>query len=91
LRSYRFTLVGDGAYATKGLLGDLEERVTLVGRLRGDAAVYDPRVPAAKPSQRGRKAKQGSRLPKPKEAAAKADRKRTTSGDWVWQVVAVSV
>ncbi len=87
----RFILVGDGAYATKGLLGDLDERVTFVGRRRGDAAVYDPRVPAVKKGQRGPKAKKGPRLPKPKEAAAKADRKRTTTGDWVWQDVAVSV
>src|SRR3954447_8957363 len=72
----RFTLVGDGAYATKGLLTDLDERVTFVGRLRGDAAVYDPRVPAAKKGQRGPQAKKGARLPKPKEAAAQADRKR---------------
>jgi hypothetical protein len=35
----RSTLVGDGAYATEGLLGDLDERVTFVGRRRGDAAV----------------------------------------------------
>jgi hypothetical protein len=87
----RFTLVGDGAYATQGLLGGLDERVTFVGRLRGDAAVYDPRVPPAKKGQRGRKAQKGPRLPKPKEAAAKADRKRTTTGDWVWQDVEVSV
>jgi hypothetical protein len=88
---WRFTLVGDGAYATKGLLTDLDQRVTFVGRMRGDAAVYDPRVPVTKKSRRGRKAKKGERLPKPKAAAAKADRKRTTSGDWVWQDVAVSV
>jgi hypothetical protein len=87
----RFILVGDGAYATKGLLGNLDERVTFVGRLRGDAAVYDPRVPVVTKGKRGPKAKKGARLPKPKEAAAKADRKRTTSGDWVWQKVAVSV
>jgi DDE superfamily endonuclease len=87
----RFTLVGDGAYATKGLLTDLDERVTFVGRMRGDAAVYDPRVPVTKKSRRGRKAKKGERLPKPKEAAGKADRKRTGTGDWVWQDVAVSV
>jgi DDE superfamily endonuclease len=43
----RFILVGDGAYATKTLLLNLDERVTFVGRMRGDAAVYDPRVPAA--------------------------------------------
>jgi hypothetical protein len=87
----RFTLVGDGAYATKVLLLDLDERVTFVGRLRGDAAVYDPRVPAAKKGQRGQKAKKGPKLPKPKEAAAKADRKRTRTGDWVWQDVDVAV
>jgi hypothetical protein len=89
--AWRFTLVGDGAYATKGLLGDLDERVTFVGRLRGDAAVYDPRVPPATQGKRGQKAKKGPRLPKPKEAAAKADRKRTTTGDWVWQEVDVAV
>jgi hypothetical protein len=88
---HRFTLAADGAYATKGFLLDLDERVTFVGRMRGDAAVFDPRVPAAKKGQRGPKAKKGPRLPKPKEAAAKADRKRTTSGDWVWQDVEVTV
>jgi hypothetical protein len=87
----RFTLVGDGAYATKGLLADLDERVTFVGRLRGDAAVYDPCVPPAWRGRRGPKAKKGPRLPTPKEAAAKADRKRTTTGDWVWQEVGVTV
>src|SRR5262245_17567914 len=71
-----FTLVGDGAYATKALLTDLDERVTFVGRLRGDAPLYDPRVPKSHPSKRGPKAKKGCRLPSPKEAAAKADRKR---------------
>src|SRR5271167_4815973 len=55
----RFTLVGDGAYATKGVLGDLDEQVTFVGRLRGDAALYDPRVPAGKKGKSGRKAKKG--------------------------------
>jgi DDE superfamily endonuclease len=89
--THRFTLVGDGAYATHGLLADLDARVTFVGRLRGDAAIYDPRVPPAKSGRRGPKAKKGARLPKPREAAAKADRKRTTTGDWVWQEVAVTV
>jgi hypothetical protein len=87
----RFTLVGDGAYASKVLLEGLDERVTFVGRLRGDAALYDPRVPRAQPSKRGPKAKKGPRLPGPKAAATKADRKRTPVGAWVWQVVAVLV
>jgi hypothetical protein len=89
--SRRFTLVGDGAYACKGLLADLDQRVAFVGRLRGDAAVYDPQVPTAKKSKRGPKAKKGPKLPSPKEAAAKADRKRTTTGSWVWQEVTVAV
>lgn len=87
----RFSLVGDGAYAAKTLLTDLDEHVTFVGRLRGDAAVYDPRVPPAKKGQRGRKPQKGPRLPSPKAAAAKADRKRLTTGDWVWQEVPVTV
>jgi hypothetical protein len=87
----RFTLVADGAYASRTLLADLDVRVTFVGRLRGDAAVYDPRVPARKAGQRGRQAKKGPRLPSPKQAAQKADRKRTDSGAWVWQDVEVTV
>jgi len=87
----RFTLVGDGAYAAKTLLQDLNARVTFVGRLRADAALFDPRLPAAKKGQRGRKAQKGPRLPSPKAAAAKADRKRSTAGDWVWQEVTVTV
>jgi DDE superfamily endonuclease len=87
----RFTLVGDGAYACKTLLANLDERVTFVGRMRGDGAVYDPRVPRAKPGQRGPKARKGPRLPAPKAAAAKADRKRSTVGAWLWQTVTVLV
>jgi DDE superfamily endonuclease len=86
-----FTLVGDGAYACKELLSDLDERVVFVGRLRGDAAVYDPHVPKAKKGRRGAKARRGPRLPKPREAAAKADRERTGVGRWVWRPVEVTV
>jgi DDE superfamily endonuclease len=86
-----FTLVGDGAYASAGLLANLDERVVFVGRMRGDAAVYDPRVPRTSTTQRGRKPTKGPRLPSPKAAATRADRKRTTTGDWVWQSVEVTV
>src|SRR5262245_2366882 len=85
----RFTLVGDGAYASKRLLADLDERVTFVGRLRGDAALYDPRVPPAPAGRRGPKAKKGPRLPKPRAAAAKADRNRGAA-PWRWQEVTVT-
>ena len=87
----QFTLVGDGGYAAKELLANLDPRVTFVGRLRGDAAVYDPQVPAPKKGRRGPKAKKGPRLPSPKEAACKADRKRLAVGAWVWQTVTVDV
>jgi hypothetical protein len=86
----RFTLVGDGAYASKALLADLPERVTFVGRLRGDAAVYDPAVPAAKKGRRGRKPSKGPRLPSPKQAAAQAADGRTGRGAWAWREVAVT-
>lgn len=87
----RFTLVGDGAYASKTLLADLDERVTFVGRLRGDSAMYDSKVPASKPGKRGPKAKKGARLPSPKAAATKADRKRSATGPWLWRDVQVTV
>lgn len=85
-----FTLVGDGAYAGKGLLAGLDGRVTFVGRLRGDAALYDPRVPKARAGRRGRKPQKGPRLPGPKQAAAQADRKRTPGGAGAWQEVEVT-
>jgi hypothetical protein len=83
---HTFTLVADGAYACKELLGELDhQRVLFVSRIRSDACVYDPRVPLARPGKKGPKAKKGPKLPKPKEAAAKADRKRSSVGDWLWQ------
>jgi hypothetical protein len=87
----RFTLVGDGAYACKELLLDLPEQVHFVGRMRGDAAVYDPEPAKASKSKRGPKAKKGPRLPNPRDAAGKADRKRTQRGEWLWQKVWVCV
>src|ERR1700683_1322012 len=86
-----FTLVCGGACDSKALLGDLNEAVTFVGRLRGDAAVYDPCVPTAPQSQRGQKATKGPRVPSPRVAAQKADRKRVARGEWVWQEVCVTI
>jgi len=86
-----FTLVGDGAYACKEMLGEFPKAVRFVGRMRGDAAVYDPQVPRQKKGQRGPKPTKGPRLPSPREAAKKADRKRTESGDWLWRSVAVTI
>src|SRR5262245_26881044 len=85
----RFTLVGDGAYACKELLMDLPEPAHFVGRMRGDAAVYDPQPATANKGKRGPKAKKGPRLPSPRDAAKKAGRQRTQAGDWLWQSVSV--
>jgi hypothetical protein len=85
-----FSLVGDGAYACKELLLDLPEQVHFTGRLRGDAAVCHPKPPRAKKGKRGPKPKKGPRLPSPREAAKKADRKRTETGLWLWQKVKVT-
>lgn len=85
----RFTLVGDGAYAAKELLTDLDSRVTFVGRMRGDAAVYDPKVPVQVAGRPGRKPQKGSRLPSPRDVAKKADRKRSSIGSWLWEWVSV--
>ena len=84
-------LVGDGGYAGKGLLADLPAGVTFVGRLRGDAAVYDPKPARATGKRRGPKPKKGSRLPSPKEAAKRADRNRTGPGPWCWEAIKVKL
>jgi hypothetical protein len=80
-------LIGDGGYANQAMLTDVPKRVTFVGRMRLDAALYDPKPRAKRKGQRGPKAKKGPRLPKPSEAAAKADRNRNGKGPWVWQSV----
>jgi hypothetical protein len=84
-----FTLVADGAYACQELLQQLDARVVFVGRMRGDACVYEVEPSRAKKSKPGPKAKKGARLPAPREAAAKADRKRTSVGAWLWHSLAV--
>lgn len=87
-----FTLVADGAYACKEMLKEgFPLSVRFVGRMRGDAAVYDPKVPRQKKGKRGPKPTKGPRLPSPREAARKADRKRTQSGDWLWQEIQVTI
>lgn len=86
----RLILVGDGAYAAKGLLETLAPEVVFVGRLRGDAAVYDPHPPRAVKGRRGPKPKKGPRRPSPKEAAAKAERARSRCGTWAWREVTVT-
>jgi hypothetical protein len=88
--THLFTLVGDGAYACKELLMDLDPRVEFVGRMRSDACVYDPQVPPAPKSKAGRKARKGPKMPKPREAVARAD-KPTSRGQWLWQTIEVLI
>ena len=83
-------LIGDGAYACKAVLDPLPADLVFVGRMRGDAAVYDPQPPQARKGRRGPKPKKGPRVLSPKAAAAKADRKRNGQGPWVWQDVPVT-
>jgi hypothetical protein len=83
----KLVFLGDGAYSTKNLLGDLDPRVTYVGVMRADAAIYDPMPPKQSKSKRGPKAKKGPRLPNPKETMKKADRNRNGQGPWAWQTV----
>jgi hypothetical protein len=60
----KLVFIGDGAYSANNLLGDLDPRVTYVGVMRADAALYDPIVPKQSKSKRGRKPGKGPRLPK---------------------------
>jgi hypothetical protein len=46
---HRFTLVGDGAYASEQMFVHWNPRTHFVGWIRSDAAVYDPHVPLADP------------------------------------------
>ena len=83
----KLVFLGDGAYSTKKLLGDLDPRVSYVGVMRADAAIYDPVPPRHAKSKRGPKAKKGPRLPNPKEAMNRADRNRSGQGPWAWQTI----
>lgn len=83
----KLVFVGDGAYSTSKLLADLDPRVTYVGVMRADAAIYDPVVPKPSKGKRGRKPTKGPRLPNPKQAVAKADGNRGGKGPWAWQTV----
>jgi hypothetical protein len=81
----KLVFIGDGAYSAKNLLGDLDPRVTYLGVMRADAAIYDPVPPNQPKSKRGKKPRKGPRLPNPREVVKKAD--RSGRGPWAWQTV----
>jgi hypothetical protein len=87
-----FLLVGDGGYSNSELLEGLDElgdRLHYIGRLRCDAALYDPEV-APRVGKGGPKPKKGPRLPSPKEIAKQA-KKAGQEGKYHWQVVSVEI
>lgn len=90
----RFLLLGDGEYTNSVLLDDLDglgEQVEYIGRMRADAAIYDPKVPEQPKSKRGKKPKKGAKLPSPKELAKRAvpPSQQAQPGEYQWQEVKV--
>ena len=65
-REFEFT--GDSAYGCEMVVKNLPPKVHCVGRLRMDAALYNP-APPRKKGDRGRPRKKGERLPTPKMIA----------------------
>jgi hypothetical protein len=80
-----FIFLGDGAYSTKILLGELDPRITYIGVMRGDAAIFDPRPPKRRHGKGGPKPRKGPRLPSPRKAIQKANRR--CGGPWVWRTI----
>jgi hypothetical protein len=73
--------VGDSSYAVIDLLAALQGKVSVITRLRLDAALYEP-IPLRKEGQVGRSRKKGKRLPTLEQLAQQADT--------VWQTVVFS-
>lgn len=72
----------DGQYATRDIVMGLPEGVSLVSRIRRDAAIYDLPPKRRRPGRRGRHPTRGKRLPTPQQIAA--HRKKG------WKTIAVS-
>ena len=62
LPNFNLVFVGDSSFAVLDLLTAVKDQVTMVSRLRLDAALYK-RAAAKKPGQMGRPRKKGVRLP----------------------------
>jgi len=82
LPGMQIRVAADGQYATRDMVKGLPEGVSLVSRIRRDAAIY-ALPPTRRPKgQRGRSPKKGKRLPTPQQIAT-----RRTRG---WQTITVS-
>jgi hypothetical protein len=76
-------VVADSSFAALELLAAVREQVTVVTRLRLDAALYEP-APKRRPGQTGRPRKKGKRLPTLEQVAASAQTRwqRLTVHGW---------
>ena len=86
-----FLLLADGGYSNSELLEDLPERgkrLEYIGRMRCDAALYDPEVPEQPKSKPGPKPTKGGKLPSPQEVAEQAV-PEGQEGKYHWQEVEV--
>lgn len=82
----RIVVVGDSAYTNASTIKGRPPNVTIVGRSRLDAALYEPPPPRAL-RQKGRPRVRGARLPSPAKQAAKARFKRVEVGVYGRNVV----
>lgn len=73
-------LIGDGASAAKGRRGELDRRVTSVGRLRADADLYDPQPRPTDPRQAGSQAQERASAAQPSRGGAESRRCREPFG-----------
>ena len=72
LQNMRIRVAADGQYATRDMVAGLPEHVSLVSRMRHDAAIY-ALCPAHRPrSRRGPKPRKGPRLPTPAQIATRS-------------------
>jgi len=71
LPGMKIRVAADGQYATRDMVMGLPEGVSLVSRIRRDAAIYDFPPKRRKPGQRGRHPIRGKRLPTPRQIAAR--------------------
>jgi hypothetical protein len=61
---------GDGQFASRDVIRELDDRSDLVSRIRSDAALYDV-LPQRRRRRRGRPRKRGRRLATPRQMAAR--------------------
>ena len=77
LPNVQWRVAADGQYATRDMVEGLPDSVTLVSRIRCDAAIYA--LPQSRPQgQRGRPARKGRRLPTPRALARRRQEGWTT-------------